>query len=242
MRIEFKNYTALQNQFEEQYISLRKKEGRLYSDEEVRLLPSVPKKHPLASEWKIRTRSAGRLAAYLGEKSTALRILEVGCGNGWLSHRLSLLKGSSVTGLDINTTELEQAKRVFSRENLDFVYGDIRRGILKERFDVVVFAASIQYFSSVREIIYAALKQLKPGGEVHIMDTYFYNSRELPAAIERSKHYFKDLGFPSMENYYFHHPLEALNVYAYNILYDPTRFPNKILKRSPFYWIRIRKC
>jgi ubiquinone/menaquinone biosynthesis C-methylase UbiE len=242
MKVEFRDRAPVHDQFEQQYIALRKKEGRLYSDEEVQLLPFAPANHPLAKEWKMRSFSAEKLAMYLKQKDTPQRILEVGCGNGWLSHRLALLPGSYVTGTDINSTELDQAKRVFTETNLEFINGDIRHGIIKERFDAVVFAASLQYFSSLREIVNAALKQLVPGGEVHILDTHFYRYYQLEQAEQRTKRYFIEQGFPSMKDYYFHHSLEALDAYSFEILYDPNTLSNRIFKRSPFHWIRIRKC
>ena len=242
MKVEFGSYASVQGQFEQQYISLRRKEGRLYSDEVVKQLPAIAQDHVLSKEWKMRSFSTEKLIAYLAEKNTPLNILEVGCGNGWLSNRLALLPHSKVVGTDINSTELEQAKRVFDRTNLQFIHGDIRHGILKEKFDVVVFAASLQYFPSFREIVNAALKQLVPGGEVHIIDTHLYRYYQLEQAEERTQRYFDKLGFPSMKDYYFHHSLEALDSYAFKIMFDPNSFSNKFFKRSPFYWIRIKKC
>jgi ubiquinone/menaquinone biosynthesis C-methylase UbiE len=242
MKVELSYGTSVPDQFEQQYILLRRKEGRIYSDEEVKQLPAVPDGHPLAKEWKIRSFSVGRLTRYLEKKSTSLKILEVGCGNGWLSHRLALLQNSEVTGIDINSFELKQANRVFSRKNLDFIYGDIRNGILNDSFNVVVFAASLQYFSSVQEIINSALNILVPGGEIHILDTHFYSQHQLEEAEQRTNRYFNELGFPSMKDYYFHHSLKELDPYAIQILYDPNALSNKIFKTSPFYWIRIKKC
>jgi ubiquinone/menaquinone biosynthesis C-methylase UbiE len=66
----------------------------------------------------------------------------VGC-----RHRLSSIS-RKITGLDINFTEIQQAARVFNGcQKIKFVYGDLRSGILYGRqFDIIVFAASIQYF------------------------------------------------------------------------------------------------
>ena len=46
-----------ENEFEKLYISLRKKEGRIfYNEEEIVKLPVIFSSHPLYKEWKIRKR------------------------------------------------------------------------------------------------------------------------------------------------------------------------------------------
>src|SRR6185437_11173827 len=125
--------------FEKQYIQVRSLEGRLYTDQELLHLPDIEPGHPHFREWQTRRLSTRR---------ASMDILEIGCGNGWLSHQLAELPGTRVTGVDINFTELQQAARVFNNDpNLRFIHGDIRSGILEDRtFDVIVFAASLQYF------------------------------------------------------------------------------------------------
>jgi ubiquinone/menaquinone biosynthesis C-methylase UbiE len=243
MIIKNGNKVDFKNSFEEQYISLRKKEGRLFEDEDVALLPHVAELHNLKKEWEIRKASCAQLIKYLSKKEKPLTILEVGCGNGWLSNQLSRIPNAAVTGSDINGFELQQAKRVFGREsNLQFVHGDLRKGILhKQKFDIIVFAASIQYFFPLQEIMKAAFKLLKIDGEVHILDSNFYTDAEVNEARTRSSEYFSQLGFGGMKDFYFHHTLFDLANYTHNILYNPNRIMNKLFKKkNPFYWIRIQ--
>ncbi|HET6768518.1 MAG TPA: hypothetical protein VFH08_14000, partial [Chitinophagaceae bacterium] len=70
-------------------MQLRKKEQRLYTDGEVRNLPQVPVTHLHFKEWLVRKRSCDRLIKYLDKKNKRLHILEIGCGNGWLSAQLA---------------------------------------------------------------------------------------------------------------------------------------------------------
>src|SRR5215213_11952226 len=88
--------------FEELYISIRKKEQRIYTNEEVALLPDIYPDHIHYHEWQIRKRSSERLINYLSKKNRPLKILEVGCGNGWLSARMAAVDKWEVTGIDIN--------------------------------------------------------------------------------------------------------------------------------------------
>jgi 2-polyprenyl-3-methyl-5-hydroxy-6-metoxy-1,4-benzoquinol methylase len=88
--------------FEPVYISVREKEGRTYTDAELLRLPDIEKDHPHYIEWQLREESYGRLKKYLAKKISPMKILEVGCGNGWLSQRLSSLHAAAITGIDIN--------------------------------------------------------------------------------------------------------------------------------------------
>jgi ubiquinone/menaquinone biosynthesis C-methylase UbiE len=228
--------------FESLYTQLRQKEGRIYTDKEVAKLPQISETHTHYKEWQLRKESSKKLIDYLKKRKSPINILEAGCGNGWLSAKLSAIKGSSVTGIDINTVELDQAKRVFDHiPGLQFKYGSINE--LKEgetEFDVIVFAAAIQYFHPLKKIIGAAMKYLSHTGEIHIIDSPFYTLSELGAARERSFLYYESAGFPDMANCYFHHNLDDLDQYNYSILYDPTSLFNRFLRnKNPFYWIRI---
>ena len=227
--------------FSDLYIRLRKKEGRIYNDKELSDLPGIPKDHPHAREWNLRARSCMHLLRYLSMQERPLNILEVGCGNGWLGHRLAGLKDSFITGTDINGPEINDAKRVFANiPNLQFIQGDIRNGILVEKFDVIIFASSIQYFNPIDDILDFALGMLAAGGAIHILDSRFYSNEEARKATLRSQQYFYSLGFPAMASHYFHHTLESISHYDYKILRHPSQFIHKVLgNHYPFHWISI---
>lgn len=225
------------------YLRLRDQERRIYSDEEVAQLPVIASTHPHFKEWRVRNDSSQKLISYLQKRKHPNDIMEIGCGNGWLSHRLSAISNSRVIGTDINFLEIQQAARVFQNiTNLHFVYAPADSAFFKEkRFDTVVFAASLQYFESLTGIINSTLRLLKPGGEIHIIDSPFYPKPELLSAKQRSRVYFETAGFPEMANYYFHHSLDDLKIYNYSILHDPKRIFNKFSRpKNPFYWIRIQ--
>lgn len=235
--------------FEELYIQLREQEGRVYMDEEVAVLPEIHETHPHSREWQMRKQSCKKLISYIKKKQSAgsngksLKILEVGCGNGWLSHQLSTIPGCKVIGVDVNFIELQQAAKVFAGKlNLNFIYNDIASDLFEERqFDIIVFAASIQYFPSFIEITRKSLKLLNSTGEIHIIDSHFYPLSELNAAKQRSRLYFEAAGFPTMTNWYFHHSIDDLEQFDHSILYDPASMFNRFLKnKNPFPWICIK--
>lgn len=233
-------------EFEKVYTDLRKKEGRMYTDEEVARLPVIARSHMHFKEWQMRKQSCDRLVKYLEKKNEAgrpFKLLEAGCGNGWLSHQLAVIPGITVIGSDINFVELQQAGRVFSEIlNLHFIYGNIEADLFGEKqFDAVIFAASIQYFPDLASTINKALRLLKPGGEIHVLDSPFYAVRERRAAKQRSVIYYESIGFPEMAEAYFHHCIEELAGFDHKFLYDPDSLYHKLLpNKNIFPWIRIR--
>ena len=248
MNLTHDNTKASVNQerenFERLYVDVRTKEERLYSLQQVADLPEVSADHVHYHEWKMRKTSCHQLINYLKKKNKRLKILEVGCGNGWLSNKIAFHLDAEVVGLDINKIELEQAKATWRQTtDLSFVHGDIRDNIFPSQyFDVILFAASIQYFSSLKEILLAALSLLNTSGEIHIMDSNFYSSKQVSAASERTNTYYAELGFPEMSAHYFHHSWNDLKQFNYKLLDQPRSIVNLLKGRQNiFSWIKITK-
>jgi len=229
------------------YLRVREKEGRLYSDDVVARLPSIANDHSHAQEWRARSASASRLTRYLSRRSRPPTVLELGCGNGWLSNRLSE-SARFVVGADRNRYELEQAVRVFSQNSrLVFLETDIFSAPFSAgRFDVIVLASVIQYFRDLPVLLKALPRYLEPHGEIHIMDSPLYSDTETEAAVQRSQRYYSSLGFPEMAEHYFHHRLSDLNDFDPTMLYQPQPLVMRMKRLlgwidSPFPWIVIGK-
>ncbi len=211
--------------FQTVYLRARRSEGRILPDAEVAILPHVALGHPHLDEWQVRKHSTGSLFAYLASQHRPIRLLDLGCGNGWLSHRLSTIEQSQVDAVDINKVELSQAVTVFGhKENLRFVFGDIFEGILlHKRYDYIVLASAIQYFESLPHLLEQLLEPLKPDGEIHILDSPIYAVSEVRRARERTEAYYQSIGIPEMAGFYHHHAADALRMYRPSFLYKPSR-------------------
>lgn len=196
--------------FADLYGQVRDAERRILTDEDVRALPNGDALWN-ADEWRIRARGARRLVHALEEADRPLMILDVGCGNGWLTNILHQ-QGHMVIGLDGFTAELEQAARLFPGPA--FIRADLFTPELpKEHFDVIVFAASFQYFGDAPKTMDRCRELLRPRGEVHILDTILYHSRtEVEDARARSISYYDELGFPEMAAHYHMHRLADVQV------------------------------
>lgn len=235
------------NPFEELYLKLRRREKRLYSDEEVKLLPFASSLNPHKKEWDYRAKSFIRFKEYLKKFNEELNILDLGCGNGWFSGELSKSFNHNFYCLDVNFYELRQAARLFGGENIKFIYGDLfKMEIAKNSFDLIVMNSSLQYFGNFNSLLKELIYALKLEGEIHIIDSPFYEEEDLQSAKERTIAYYKSLGFPEMSEFYFHHTYKSLNDFNHQILYDPRTLKNKLLSLafksdSPFPWIKIKR-
>ena len=121
------------------------------------------------------------------------RVLEAGCGT---ARNLIILARrhpkAHLYGLDASAAMLETAQAKIDKSGTnnitlktaladDFSF-DKTFG-LSEPFDKIFFSYSISMIPTWRESIDNALKNLKPGGTLYIVD--FYDQKDLPAAFRR---------------------------------------------------------
>ncbi len=238
--------SPLQEDFEQNYIAIRQREGRVYADPIVSSLPHLPAGHPHHLEWQLRQGSTQRLLHYL-RQSDAQQILDLGCGNGWLSHQMAYDDKVEVLGMDINRLELEQATRLFGQERCRFAYGDIFEVQWPaQTFDEIVLNSCAQYFPSISQLLDRLLLLLREGGCIHLLDSPIYSKDQVVAARKRSQAYFSSQDQMGMEQYYHHHSWDDLRPYTHRVAYAPDRWLARLRRRffkndSPFPWIIIRQ-
>ena len=239
---------------EDLYLRVRSAEGRLLSDAQVRSLPHlshVETDRRLAAEWAIRAVSVKRFVRHVQKLPSPRTLLDVGCGNGWMSHllatTLATMPGTEVIGLDLNRHELEQAVRVFGQQpNLRFVYGNILDPILQpETLDVIVGASALHYFPDIHHVMAQLLRLLKPAGELHIFDSPVFTSSTIAAARHRTAEYYARLGVPDMTAEYHHLCMDELDQYQPHVAYRPRRGFGRIARLLgrpyvPFPWLMIK--
>lgn len=228
--------TPPKSTFEEQYKSVRDKENRWLSDDIVKQLPQFDSNAPLASEWKKRAWMLNRFLNHVNAKRFD-SILDIGCGNGWMTNHVANCC-TNIIGVDVGQEELEQAARCFGNESIRFICCEDWSLLPKKSFDLIYFAGSFHYFDPDEKFWNWLLSLLKPGGEIHILETHFYQPNEVELAQKRSQEYFESLG--TKVDYYKHFSWDVLPK-NHEVLYRPNKW-NKVFKnRSPFPWIRIRK-
>lgn len=127
------------------------------------------------------------------------RILDLGCGSGWLAEYLARL-GYDVTGADVSPDLLDMARERLARVPFDvaptvapacrFVELDAERERLHEGFDAVVCYDSLHHFLDARAVLRNVVEMLLPGGVLLVMEGSrpepgSAGERELVAVMER---------------------------------------------------------
>ena len=169
--------TSLLEPFLRQYRLVRERDGhRRAGAGYYQALPWVAPDDPQASEWQIRRETYGHLLRHvLSTASTgpdSMRILDLGAGNAWLSHRLAALghRVVAVDALDDDADGLGASQHYsvrFPAVQADYDALPFTPG----QFDLVVFNGSLHYAPDVAATIAAARRMLAPGGIVAVMDS-----------------------------------------------------------------------
>lgn len=104
----------------------------------------------------------------LGDSSKQnTRILEVGCGLGYLTYALRMSGYTQAFGTDISTHSVEEAKKRFG----DFYFqGDIFTlpSTETEKYNIVIMTELIEHIPDPRAFLEAVKKHLAPGGKIII--------------------------------------------------------------------------
>ncbi|MGD9695718.1 MAG: class I SAM-dependent methyltransferase [Thermoleophilia bacterium] len=104
---------------------------------------------------------ARHVMAWLGGRR-GLRILDAGCGTGWMSARLAT--AGDVVGTDLADEVIEQARRRLPQAR--FVAGDIMDVDVGGDFDVVVSLEVLSHVADQQAFIQRLHDVLRPGGEL----------------------------------------------------------------------------
>ncbi len=124
-------------------------------------------------------------------ESDKVRVLDLGCGNGRLSH-LMAEQGCEVVGLDLSEGGIAIARRTFPE--CKFIQGDIYElpdDRLLDSFDTVTAVEVIEHLMFPRELVRYAQKCLKPGGRLILTTPYHGYLKNVALAVtgKMDKHF-----------------------------------------------------
>ncbi|HEV7860909.1 MAG TPA: methyltransferase domain-containing protein [Pyrinomonadaceae bacterium] len=110
---------------------------------------------------------------------TGSRILDVGCGSGWLSEYFARL-GYDVTGIDISPALIEMARERLQnvpygvdRETplrYRFLAHDIESALLDETFDAIICYDALHHFEDERAVLRNLAAMLEDGGTLFVLE------------------------------------------------------------------------
>ena len=160
-------------------------------------------------QWAIRSRTfryirEKLLPAMEAAHPLGMRVLDLGSGNGWLSHRLAV-RGHQPVAVDLLTNEQDGlgAAEHF-RKHLPELFPRFqaeldRLPFVSRQFDVAIFNASFHYSERYEQTLSEAIRCLRPGGKIIIADTAWYRSEEIGRQMvaERRQAFISQYGFAS---------------------------------------------
>lgn len=167
--------------FQKAYARHRASEGRALRGDQLRSLPYLAE-GVLAPQWAVRARSFEAFVTCVLKPASAGRpidLLDVGAGNGWLSHRVATcghravavdIRDDDIDGLGAAADLLSDSAARFqcvkaSFDALPFYSGS---------FDIVLFNASLHYATDLHQTLTEAARVARSGGSLAVLDSPFY--------------------------------------------------------------------
>ena len=114
--------------------------------------------------------------------SNRITILDIGTGPGKLPELLIKSDSSlKISGIDIDTASIDEARRNFSHKNVDFQYQEINKPLKfkDNQFDIVTFCSVLFLVDdqTKEQLMDEAIRVLKPNGKIIILTPSGYKSR-----------------------------------------------------------------
>lgn len=184
--------------FMRDYEQIRHAEGRGSKHPEFYLaLPFADLTGNFRDQWRIRGRSYRFLERHLLPRleerhGNSFRALDIGAGNGWLSYRLALrghrpvavdLCSNALDGLEAASHYATVLPEFFSRVQAEMNCLPFEDG----QFDVAIYNASFHYSTDYERTVSEALRCLRPGGTILIIDSPTYEDARSGEQMRRER-------------------------------------------------------
>ncbi len=191
-------------QFIREYETVRRAEARAGDPDYYRALPYLELAGRKSADWHIRAASFdaffGQVLYPLERPDAPLTVLDLGAGNGWLSHRLSK-RGHRLAAVDLLTNDFDGlgCHRYFDSSFTPTQAEFERLPFRDATADLVIFNASLHYSVDFGVTLAEALRVLAPDGRLVILDSPFYHDPRSGEQMvqEREAQFLKQYGFRS---------------------------------------------
>jgi ubiquinone/menaquinone biosynthesis C-methylase UbiE len=187
------------SRFLQDYAAIRHAEGRGSADPAYyRALPFNDLSGRNSAQWRIRAATYRYFESRLLPK-TALDILDLGAGNGWLSYRLAC-RGHRPVAVDIFTDDLDGLRAARTYGQFPLVEAEFDRlPFAAAQFDLAIFNSSLHYSTDYQDTLAEAVRCLRPSGSILVLDSPLYRRREHGEMMRAERHaqFQARYGFPS---------------------------------------------
>lgn len=118
------------------------------------------------------------------EHNVRPRVLDLGCGNGYIASRLYALD-MLVTGVDASSDGITLAKRAYPgiRFETASVYDDLTDLLGQGEFDLVISSEVIEHLFFPRKLLQNAFALLRPGGNAILTTVYHGYLKNLALSV-----------------------------------------------------------
>lgn len=231
--------------FAESYSEAWARDGWGSSDPEYYLqLPGRDLSGRHSTEWRVKARSMEGLFKVLDRVQPA-RVLDLGCGMGWLSHHLAL-RGIEVYAMDVSldgrvglgaASLLADIGPPFER-----IWGEMERPpFVDGAFDGVICNASLHYALDVEGVLEQAARVTRPAGFLIVMNSPVYRRRaDAQRALVDFQARLRRLGAGDVVASSYHHFDEATLIGAMDRYFGPVR-EEPFEPGHMFRWFRAAK-
>jgi SAM-dependent methyltransferase len=91
------------------------------------------------------------------------KVLDIGSGNGFLSYDIAKkVKGTKVTGIELNEKNIEFARNHYKHDNLKFIKGDALKELPEGKFDVVTLSNILEHIEKRVDFLKRLKRRFNP--------------------------------------------------------------------------------
>jgi 2-polyprenyl-3-methyl-5-hydroxy-6-metoxy-1,4-benzoquinol methylase len=89
-------------------------------------------------------------------------VLDIGCGNGFLTSDVAKCTCGRVVGIDINKDNIDFAKNHYRANNIAFICGDVKTDIEQAHFDAVILSNVLEHLPERAKFLRQVLEKVSP--------------------------------------------------------------------------------
>lgn len=125
-----------------------------------------------------------RIIELAGDLRPGIRVLDVGCGNGYTASQF-VKRGCEVVGVDLSESGIEQARTASPDARFEVLAADthILENLRTRPFDLVICTEVIEHLYSPRQCIRGCYAALEPGGRLICSTPYHGYFKNLAIAL-----------------------------------------------------------